>query len=71
MHVAVVVPPEVRVAVVQPATVTPDGVEVPAKVTEPLKPFRLETVIVVEPVAPTLKLLLVALTEKPGGGAAP
>ena len=66
MHVAVAVPPEVRTADVQPDTVTPAGVEVPANVTVPAKPFKLLTVIVVVPVAPLLKLLLVADMENPG-----
>ena len=67
MHVAVAVPPAGTFAVVQPDTVTPAGVELPVKVTEPLNERILVTVILVEPVAPLLKLLLVAVNEKLGG----
>ncbi len=63
---AIAVPPRGTVAVVQPVTVTPEGVELPVKVTDPLKPWRLVTVMLVEPEAPVLKLEFVAVREKPG-----
>jgi len=67
LQVAVAVPPAGTLAVVQPDTVTPDGLDVPVKVTAPVNERILVTVIVVEPVAPLLKLLPVADREKPGG----
>ena len=51
----------------QDETVTPAGLDVPVNETVPLNPCRLVTVMVVEPVAPLLKLLPVAVREKPGG----
>ena len=66
-HVAVAVPPEATVALVQDETVTPAGLDEPVNETVPLNPCRLVTVIVVEPVAPLLKLLPVADREKPAG----
>src|SRR5207253_5324983 len=66
-HVAVAVPPEATVALVQDETVTPAGLDEPVNETVPLNPCRLVTVMVVEPVAPLLKLLPVADREKPAG----
>ena len=67
MQVAVAVPPAGTLAVVQPDTVTPDGLDEPVKVTAPVNERILVTVTVVEPVDPLLKLLPVADREKPGG----
>src|SRR2546422_9413323 len=64
-HAAVAVPPEATVAE-QGVTVTPLGGDEPVMETVPLNPLRLVTVTDVEPEAPTLKLLLVAVNEKPG-----
>ncbi len=64
-HAAVAVPPEATVAE-QGVTVTPLGVDEPVMETVPLNPLRLVTVTDVEPEAPTLKLLLVDVNEKPG-----
>ena len=47
--------------------VTPVGEEDPVIETVPAKLCRLVTVTLVEPAAPTLKLLLVAEREKPAG----
>jgi len=52
---------------VQDETVTPAGLDEPVNETVPLNPCRLVTVMVVEPVAPLLKLLPVADREKPDG----
>ena len=51
----------------QDETVTPAGLDEPVNETVPLNPCRLVTVMVVEPVAPLLKLLPVADREKPAG----
>src|SRR6266702_90661 len=64
-HAAVAVPPEATVAE-QGVTVTPLGVDETVMETVPLNPLRLVTVTDVEPEAPTLQLLLVAESEKPG-----
>ena len=50
----------------QDETVTPAGLDEPVNETVPLNPCRLVTVMIVEPVAPLLKLLQVADREKPG-----
>ncbi len=64
---AVAAPPAGTIAVVQPVTVTPEGEELPVKVTDPLNWRILVTVMDVEPEAPRLKLEFVAVREKPGG----